>query len=69
MFVSTSEEMSAQALNLQEVVAYFKIGEILHSGKASRQRKPSAFDGGSKAAKVKPAIQMGSPDESDFARF
>jgi len=77
---ATAEEMSGQARQLQQAIAFFKVGtqEPTHvpaSGPTDKPRPAAGPSGKARAAKskaaseVEPAVAAGQPDASPFVRF
>ncbi len=68
---ATAEEMSSQAGNLQELMAFFNLGNRAAGGAASRRggATPATRSAGRRQAEAAPANFAGSLDDSSFARF
>jgi len=68
---ATAEEMSSQAGNLQELMAFFNVGTRAAGGTASRRggAASTARNAGRRQAEAAPASFAGSLDDSSFARF
>ena len=68
---ATAEEMSSQAGNLQELMAFFNLGNRAAGGTANRRggSTPATRSAGRRQAEAAPANFAGSLDDSSFARF
>lgn len=66
---ATSEEMSSQAQQLQQLMAFFKIGD--QPGGSSRALLPTGGSGssGNLALKSRPSEEFHEPDEQHFVKF
>jgi methyl-accepting chemotaxis protein len=67
---ATAEEMSSQSLQLQELMAFFKVASASTGPAAKPQGKVRMIQGGKSPRVQMKTIEAGSaPDEKEFVKF